>query len=50
MVAYEKEVVHKSKQEQKLFAEGIKQINIGRGISSVTGTLLTWGVSVEYSY
>lgn len=37
-------------QSEKLLRQGNILTNIGRGISSVTGTLLTWGVSVEYSY
>ncbi len=37
-------------QAEKLIRQGNVLTNIGRGISSVTGTLLTWGVSVEYSY
>ena len=37
-------------QAEKLIRQGNILTNIGRGISSVTGTLLTWGVSVEYSY
>ena len=38
-----------AQQAQAFFREGIKQQNIARGISSVTGTLLTWGLSVNYS-
>jgi len=37
-------------QAEKLIRQGNILTNIGRGISSVTGTLLTWGVSVKYSY
>ena len=37
-------------QAEKLIRQGNVLTNIGRAISSVTGTLLTWGVSVEYSY
>jgi len=38
------------RQAETLLRQGNISTNIGRGISSVTGTLLTWGVSVEYSY
>ena len=38
-----------AQQAQMLFKQGSVQQNIGRGISSVTGTLLTWGVSVKLS-
>jgi hypothetical protein len=38
------------KQGAKLISEGTKYINTGRGVSSVTGTLLTWGVGLEYSW
>ncbi len=38
------------KQGTKLVAAGTKYINTGRGISSVTGTLLTWGIGQEYSW
>ena len=37
-------------QGRNLIAAGTKSINIGRGISSVTGTLLTWGVAQKYSW
>ncbi|MCI6729721.1 MAG: hypothetical protein MR473_06010 [Clostridiales bacterium] len=33
----------------KLIKSGIRQVNIARGISSVTGTLTTWGLSQRYS-
>ena len=38
------------KQGSKLVATGTKYINTGRGISSVTGTLLTWGIGQKYSW
>ena len=37
-------------QGRNLIAAGTKSINIGRGISSVIGTLLTWGVAQKYSW
>ena len=37
-------------QAETLLKQGSIQTNIGRGISSVTGTLLTWGLSAKYSY
>lgn len=33
----------------KLIKSGLRQVNIARGISSVTGTLATWGLSQKYS-
>lgn len=41
---------HLLQQGSKLVSAGIKNINIGRGISSVTGTILTWGVAQEVSW
>ena len=38
------------RQAEALLKQGSVNTNIGRGISSVTGTLLTWGLSVKYSY
>ena len=38
------------KQGQQLISSGTKLINTGRGISSVTGTLLTWGLGQTYSW
>ncbi len=38
------------RQSDKLLAKGKYYTNIGYGISSVTGTLLTWGVYQEYKY
>ena len=38
------------RQAERLLNQGAVLTNIGRGVSSVTGTLLTWGLSVEYSY
>ena len=37
------------RQGQKLVTSGRVLINTARGISSVTGTILTWGVSEKYS-
>lgn len=37
------------RQGQKLFAQGMRYVNTGRGISSVTGSILTWAPSVEFS-
>ena len=37
-------------QGTKLVAAGTKYINTGRGISSITGTLLTWGIGQKYSW
>lgn len=36
------------RQGQVLVAAGKKMINIGRGISSVGGTLFTWGFGVKF--
>ena len=37
------------RQGRQLVATGTKYINTGRGISSVTGTVLTWGICQKYS-
>ena len=37
-------------QGHTLIAAGTKSVNTGRGISSVTGTVLTWGVTQRYSW
>ena len=33
----------------KLVRTGVRQVNIARGISSITGTLATWGLAQKYS-
>lgn len=38
------------KQGWKLVSAGMKYVNTGRGISSVTGTIMTWGVGQKYSW
>ena len=38
------------RQGRQLVASGTRYINTGRGISSVTGTFLTWGVAQKYSW
>ena len=38
------------RQGRSLVSAGIKSINTSRGISSVTGTLLTWGVARKYTW
>lgn len=37
------------RQGRTLASTAVKLINTGKGISSVTGTLLTWGIANEYS-
>ena len=54
LTAYVRESVgqshsHLLRQGKDLFAVGTKAINTARGISSVTGSVLTWGIDNKYS-